>query len=244
MLYAVLLLSALAGWTACGLGRSATQTPETAEAEAPLRPLFSPDSPTEKRMREMGLVDVAEVDTAIRVHLVYATAENFTGCILYEDIRKAFLLPAAAEKLSDARRRLQAERPDLTLLVYDAARPFSVQERMREEAVKLGKTNYVSNPKRGGGLHNYGAAVDLTLCDAAGTPLPMGSPFDHFGPESHINRENDLLRTGKITQQEFENRKLLRRVMTGAGFSTIANEWWHFNLVSRDEAIATLQKIE
>ena len=72
----------------------------------------------------------------------------------------------------------------------------------------------------------------------------MGSPFDHFGPESHINCEGDLLRTGKITQQEFDNRRLLRRVMTGAGFSTIANEWWHFNFVSRAEAVATLQKIE
>jgi len=195
-------------------------------------------------MREMGWVDVAAVDSAIRVHLAYATRENFMGIILYQDIRKAFLLPAAAKKLSDARRRLQAERPDLTLLVYDAARPFSVQEQMWKEAVKRGKTDYVANPGKGGGLHNYGAAVDLTLCNAAGVPLPMGSPFDHLGPESHTNYENDLLRTGKITRQEFENRRLLRRVMTGAGFSTITSEWWHFNHVSRAEAVATLQKIE
>ena len=30
---------------------------------------------------------------------------------------------------------------------------------------------YVSNPRNGGGLHNYGAAVDLTLVDSLGHVL-------------------------------------------------------------------------
>jgi D-alanyl-D-alanine dipeptidase len=195
-------------------------------------------------MREMGFVNIAEIDSAIWVHLVYSTEDNFFGTILYEDIRKAFLLHEVAKKLSEARRLLQAENPNLTLLVYDAARPISVQERMWEEAIKYGKCAYVANPKNGGGLHNYGAAVDLTLCNAAGVPLPMGSPYDHLGSESNIDREHELLREGKITQQEFDNRKLLRRVMTEAGFRTVPYEWWHFNLVSRTQAIATLQIIE
>ena len=143
----ILLLSALVGWVACGPGQSAVgvrKISTATEAEPP----SPPESPAEKRMRAMGLLDVAEVDPAIRVHLVYATAENFMGSVLYEEFQKAFLLPTAAEKLSDARRRLQAEHPGLTLLVYDAARPLSVQERMWQEAVKRGKTGYVSNPKR------------------------------------------------------------------------------------------------
>lgn len=32
---------------------------------------------------------------------------------------------------------------------------------------------YVSNPSRGGGLHNYGLAVDISILDDKGTPLPM-----------------------------------------------------------------------
>jgi D-alanyl-D-alanine dipeptidase len=243
----IFLFVILFGWTACGSKEkrdALVQTHATTETEIYPQTLSLADSPTEKRMRDMGLVDIAEIDSAIRVHLLYATEDNFLGSILYEDIRKAFLLPEAAKKLSDARRILQAERPDLTLLVYDAARPISVQERMWKEAIKYGKTSYVANPNNGGGLHNYGAAVDLTLCNAAGVPLPMGSPYDHLGPESNIDCELDLLRTGKITQQEFDNRRLLRRVMTGAGFRTLPCEWWHFNLVSRTQAIATLQQIE
>ena len=70
---------------------------------------------------------------------------------------------------------------------------------------------------------------DLTLCDTLGHALPMGTPFDHFGPTANIDREPSLVRTGRITQQELQNRLLLRRVMRAAGFTTVTSEWWHFN---------------
>ena len=50
------------------------------------------------------------------------------------------------------------------------------------------------------------------------------------------SNEAKLVREGKITQQERENRILLRQVMKSAGFRALPSEWWHFNLCSRDEA--------
>ena len=38
------------------------------------------DSGTERRMRQLGLVDIGEVDPTIAVHLVYATSDNFADC--------------------------------------------------------------------------------------------------------------------------------------------------------------------
>ena len=61
------------------------------------------DSGTERRMRQLGLVDIGEVDPTIAVHLVYATSDNFVGKVLYRDIRKAFLLPEAAGRLAEAK---------------------------------------------------------------------------------------------------------------------------------------------
>ena len=84
----------------------------------------------------------------------------------------------------------------------------------------------------------------MTILDSAGRPLPMGSAYDFFGDEARIADEEGLFRAGRITREELDNRRLLRRVMTGAGFRTIASEWWHFNLVSRDEAVRTLRLIE
>lgn len=187
-------------------------------------------------LHDRGLVDISVLDSTIRVHLVYATPDNFMGETVYTGITRAWLHPDAAQKLVTAQRLLKKEHPDLTLVVYDAARSMSVQRKMWRLVRGTDKVNYVSNPSNGGGLHNYGMAVDVTILDPAGEPLPMGTPFDFFGEEAHTNNEEALLASGKITRKEFDNRRLLRRIMKSAGFRTIPYEWWHFNACSRVEA--------
>jgi len=53
-----------------------------------------------------------------------------------------------------------------------------------------------------------------------------------------------LLKEKKLTQQQIDNRRLLRQVMTQAGFLTISIEWWHFNAVPVKVARANYQIIE
>lgn len=187
-------------------------------------------------LRNKGMVDVAQIDSTIRVQLVYATPDNFLGEAVYSGITCAWLHPEAAQKLIKAQQLLKKEYPDLTLVVYDAARPMSVQRKMWALVRGTDKVNYVSNPSNGGGLHNYGMAVDVTLLDHTGIPLPMGTPFDYFGEEAHTNNEDALLVSGKITREAYDNRRLLRRIMRSAGFRVIPYEWWHFNACSRAEA--------
>lgn len=187
-------------------------------------------------LHDRGLVDISVLDSTIHVHLVYATPDNFMGETVYTGITRAWLHPDAAQKLVTAQRLLKKEHPGLTLVVYDAARPMSVQRKMWRLVRGTDKVNYVSNPSNGGGLHNYGMAVDVTILDPAGEPMPMGTPFDFFGEEAHTNNEEALLASGKITRKEFDNRRLLRRIMKSAGFRTIPYEWWHFNACSRAEA--------
>lgn len=202
------------------------------------------DTGTEEQMRAMGLLDVREVEPSIRVRLVYATPDNFVGKVLYQDIRKAFMLPETALRLANAQKRLLALRPDLRLLIYDAARPMLVQQVMWDQVKGTDKREYVSNPVHGGGLHNYGAAVDLTLVDTLGKELPMGSPVDFFGDEARPDREEEMVKQGRIIPAHLDNRRLLRLVMTEAGFRVLSSEWWHFNLISRQEARKTLKVIE
>lgn len=202
-----------------------------------------PYSATEQRLLALGLVDVQTLDPTIQVHLVYATANNFLGRVLYTDIHHALLLPAMAQKVVAAQQALHKERPDLDLMVLDAARPLSVQYQMFHVVAGTPRNRYVANPKKGPGMHNYGAAVDVTLVDREGNWLPMGSVFDHFGPESHIDNEAQLLAAGKITQQEYDNRRLLRRIMRGQGLLPLTSEWWHFNLTTTAQARRTLKAI-
>jgi hypothetical protein len=113
---------------------------------------------------------------------------------------------------------------------------MSVQKKMWNVVKGTSKYKYVSNPNRGGGLHNYGLAVDISIQDSLGQPLPMGTQVDHLGVEAHITNENELVHNGKMSETERQNRILLRKVMKEAGFRALPSEWWHFNFCSRDVA--------
>lgn len=190
----------------------------------------------DRYLSSKGLVDVSGIDTTLQVELKYATPDNLFGQPVYTGITGAWLHPDAAWKLVKAQRLLKEKYPGYSLVIYDAARPMSVQRKMWNLVRGTSQTNYVSNPAKGGGLHNYGMAVDVTIVDKNGRSLPMGSAFDHFGEEAHTNNEDALLQSGKITREEYDNRRLLRHVMRGAGFRTILYEWWHFNACSRETA--------
>lgn len=196
-------------------------------------------SATELRMERQGLVDINSMEPTILVDLMYSRADNFTGKVLYTDIHRAYLHPEAARALKKAQAELKKLRPDLSLKVYDATRPMSVQQKMWNVVAGTPIYFYVSNPKNGGGLHNYGLAVDITLCHAAsGDTLHMGTKVDYMGKLAHVRAENEMLQKGKISKEAITNRKLLRKVMEAAGFKVLPTEWWHFNFRSRAEAKA------
>ena len=199
---------------------------------------------TAESLEKQGLVDVRKLDKSIFISLMYARADNFTGSVLYGDLREAYLHPQAAEALVKAQRRLKALRPDLSLKVYDAARPMTIQQRMWDKVKNTPKDFYVSNPAHGGGLHNYGLAVDITLCDLRGDSLPMGTRVDAMTPLSHIDREAELVAARRISRQAQLNRKLLRSVMQFAGFRPLRTEWWHFNFRTRAQAKKYYRVIE
>jgi len=198
------------------------------------------------RMKALGLTDVCFWEPTIQYHLVYATADNFLKKSLYNSkLTKAWLHPHAALMLIHAQELLRKEHPELSLLIYDAARPVEVQRIMADWAKRTNNSNFVADPsKGGGGQHNVGMAVDVTLVNDQGEWLPMGTPFDYIGPEAHTDQEDDLLKRRRITPSEYNNRRLLRRVMEGAGFTSISSEWWHFNACSREEANKKYKLIE
>jgi D-alanyl-D-alanine dipeptidase len=72
--------------------------------------------------------------------------------------------------------------------------------------------------------HSRGSAVDLTLLDMrTGKELDMGSPFDLFSPISHPDCRD-------VTEEQYDNRMLLQRLMVRSGFKPLECEWWHFSL--------------
>ncbi len=194
-------------------------------------------------LQSKDLVNIHTLDPSIRADLKYATTDNFTKTILYDTLFNVYAHPVAAKKLVKAQEYLKALNPELGLLIYDAVRPLSVQKKMYRVVQNTKYAAYVANPSRTG-LHNYGMAIDLTICDSKGIPLDMGTPFDFFGRTAGINKEAELVAEGVLTKQQVKNRELLRKVMTQAGFLTIRGEWWHFNAVTLSEAKRSYKIIE
>lgn len=206
-------------------------------------PQTSSKSRMARYLDSLGFVNIAEADNSIVIDLMYIRPDNFTGQVLYDELHEAYLHPEAMESLKQAQRLLKERHPGYCLIVYDAARPMSVQQKMWDVVKGTSRYKYVSNPARGGGLHNYGLAVDISIVDSVGHPLSMGTPVDHLGPEAHITDEALLVKQGKLTEQERQNRLLLRQVMREAGFRPLPTEWWHFNRYSRQEAREKYQVI-
>lgn len=96
-------------------------------------------------------------------------------------------------------------------------KPYFYPELQKQELFSKG---YIATESS----HSRGSTVDITLLDMqTGKELDMGSPFDLFSEISHPDHRG-------VTDEQYENRMLLRRVMLRNGFVPIDCEWWHFTL--------------
>ena len=163
------------------------------------------------------------------------------------------------ERLQRAQQQLREKRPGWRLAIFDAWRPLEVQRFMVEhtiatECARLGIDAGMSSSQRDAVLaevgrfwappsadpatpppHSTGAAVDLTLADADGVLVEMGSEIDALGAVSepdHYLAVADGLSDGEQRQQALRwhgHRLLLAEAMAAAGFVRHPNEWWHFS---------------
>ncbi|MBV6320822.1 M15 family metallopeptidase [Duganella violaceipulchra] len=180
---------------------------------------------------------LASID-GIAVELRYATPDNFVGRDLYSPLDCGWLHNHAAAALEKVVAWLAARRPDCKVLVLDALRPQRVQEQLWLALQGTELLGYIADPARGS-IHSFGMALDLTLLDAQGRELDMGTGFDDLSERSHPALEAKLLARGELTAPQIANRQLLRDAMFQAGWVGISSEWWHFDcgdrlLVRRD----------
>lgn len=188
------------------------------------------------RYQDAGLVPVT--DSRILVDLRYATNNNFMHAVLYDTLNRLFLQKAVSVRLSLCQDYLDSVRPGFRLKVFDGTRPLQVQQEMwtaLDSIPVFRRGKFVSNPLFGS-VHNFGTAVDLTICGKNGEELDMGAGYDDFREIAFPSLEARFLKEGKLTQTQVDNRKLLREVMRSQRFSNIPSEWWHFNAFSRAEA--------
>ena len=165
---------------------------------------------------DTSFVSLNDFNHDLSLDFRYADTNNFlhekvydcANCVLRKEV-VASLLKINSTLLTQGYR----------LRLFDCYRPLSVQFKMWEI---YPDGRYVANPNKSGSIHNRGGAVDLTLENVDGEQLDMGTDFDHFGKEAHIDYS-------ELQDTVLNNRKLLQDAMINGGFSSIRTEWWHYN---------------
>lgn len=110
-----------------------------------------------------------------------------------------------------------------TIVIYDAYRPTSVQQRWFD-VVRQHK--WVADPSRGmGGVHDRGTALDISIVDKSGKPIEMPTPM-------HTFTEAASRLSTTMTDTARKNMDYLKEVMVSCGFDIINSEWWHFQDVN------------
>jgi zinc D-Ala-D-Ala dipeptidase len=202
------------------------------------------DCELEKRMLENGLINIGATDSSIKVEIINATDNNMLGENTYGCLNKCYLHPKAAEKLMEAQKVLKKRHPGYSLKILEGARPRSIQKKMFDIVKNTSIRKFVADPLKGS-MHNYGAAVDLTVIDSAGKELKMGDPDPRTKIVGKSKLELDMLfMINRISKKQKINRALLKSVMIEAGFFSLSYEWWHFDAFSKEYTRSNLKIVE
>ena len=177
-----------------------------------------------------NLVKITAENFDVIFDLRYASDNNVCGHKLYA-YPFCYMHEAAIAPLNRAIK--SAKNLGLKLKIFDGFRPIEIQKYMFDKFPSEDPNGgFISNPDGGAIPHCHGVAIDLTLCDAQGNELDMGTDFDEFSDLAFHNCE-------KISAEAQRNRLILLGLMTAAGFDFYRNEWWHYQLFKpREYAIA------
>ena len=163
-----------------------------------------------------AFVNLRNFSNDFSYEMKYATADNFLK-------EKVYPCDECYLRVKTVRALLKANKSFLEkgyrIKIYDCYRPKVIQKKMWKI---VPDANYVANPKKGS-IHNRGGAVDISLVDANGKELDMGTKFDFFGKEASHDYVN-------FSEEILTNRRLLKEIMQQSNFKHLNSEWWHYNL--------------
>jgi len=182
------------------------------------------------------LVPLAECAPSIFQDMRYAGTNNFTGRTV-DGYTAAVCLLTPPAALALARIQDEVRAYDLSLKVYDCYRPQRAvdhfvrwAEDVDDQATKPRFYPAVDKAQLFGqgyiaarSSHSRGSTVDITLVQAAGGELDMGTTFDYFDPLAHTDNPD-------VPPLARRNRLLLKLLMEKHGFGNYPQEWWHYTL--------------
>ncbi len=169
-------------------------------------------------VRILDFIPDAEID------LRYATTNNFTGTVIYDD-SEAYLCYGTVKKLISVQNELKEM--GYRILIWDAYRSTEAQWKLWET---YPDPTFVANPNNGITSHSRGNTIDISLVYEDGSPVEMPSAFDEF--EAIADRDYS-----DVSETAAANSRLLEEVMYRHGFTGYWGEWWDYSDTNQYELI-------
>jgi D-alanyl-D-alanine dipeptidase len=140
----------------------------------------------------------------------------------------------AAIPVADCGEPLVDVRRGASLLVDTRQQLRAIHTGWSDEQIHTAASRYVSPADIA--PHTAGAAVDLTLADAGGRELDLGTPMNANPEESEDACYTDAV---TISEEARANRKVLGAALAAAGLVNYPTEWWHWSFGDRYWALIT-----
>jgi len=183
-----------------------------------------------------SLVDVCHYDPNIIARYEKNDMLLYTG-------KRIFVRDTVARKLATANKSLTKNSKFRLRVAYgyrhpDIQKKYFEQKRTELRVSRPSLTdgeldalthNFIAVPSVAG--HPTGGAVDVTIVDAAGKELDMGTKIADFK-----NAERIKTFAKGLSNKQKRNRLLLHDILVREGFAPFYGEWWHFSYGDREWA--------
>ena len=151
------------------------------------------------------------------IDLRYATENNFTKTVIYDDA-EAYLCYGTVKKLCKVQEKMKEN--GFRIIIWDAYRSVEAQYRLWEV---YPDPTYVADPRNGRiTSHSRGNTIDIGIVYEDGSEVELPSAFDEFS--SLADRDYS-----DVSETAAENSKFLETVMNQYGFSGSWGEWWDYS---------------
>lgn len=174
------------------------------------------------------LVRILDYIPDVVIDLRYATTNNFTGTVIYDD-SEAYLCYGTVKKLTQVQNELKEM--GYCLLIWDAYRSPEAQWKLWET---YPDPTFVANPNNGITSHSRGNTIDISMVYEDGSSVEMPSAFDEFAAIADRDYSD-------VSESAAANSRLLEEVMYRNGFTGYKGEWWDYSDTNRYDIIPAVQ---
>lgn len=185
-------------------------------------PVESTEALTEPIPDDGQLVRILDYIPDAKIDLRYATTNNFTGTVIYDD-PEAYLCYGTVKKLISVQDELKEM--GYRILIWDAYRSSEAQWKLWET---YPNPIFVANPNNGITSHSQGNTIDISMVYEDGSPVEMPSAFDEFAAIADRDYSD-------VSKTAAANSRLLEDVMYRHGFTGYHGEWWDYSDTNKYE---------